>query len=202
MYTSDDGGLTWDEGQILAGNNNGNNTGLLPDDYTYMFQGPGGGMAYNGVIYMPIQTWHSKIILYSKDLQILLMMQLLVIYNTDYGKTWQMSGLLRPEGIEVTSESSIFHYDGKICLAVKAETGNKEADKKRVVYTTTDNGKTWTKLDEDFIPDNVSQCESSSLSLSDKVYLVGYTLDKRNEGGVKRDGLSYSNKYRKNYSNC
>ena len=188
VYTSNDGGITWDEGQILASNKDGNNTGLLPNDYTYMLQGPGGGMTHNGVIYMPIQAWHNK----DNPLQGQNNRNDATsgyIYSTDHGKTWQMSGLLRPEGIDVTSESNIFHYDGKICLAVKVENGNTQSNKKRIVYTTTDNGKTWIKMEEDFIPDNVSQCESSSLSLSDKVYLVGYTLDKRNEGGVKRDGL-------------
>lgn len=184
VYTSDDGGVTWDKGQILASNNDGNNTGLLPDDYTYMLQGPGGGMTYNGVIYMPIQAWHNK----DNPLQGQNGKNDATsgyIYSTDHGKTWQMSGLLRPEGVDVTSESNIFHYDGKICLAVKAENGNTQADKNRVVYTTTDNGKTWTKLDEDFIPDDVAKCESNTLSLSDKVYLVSYTKDKP----ARRNGL-------------
>ena len=176
MYTSKDGGVTWDEGQSMKD--------LCPDGYKYILQGPGSGMAYNGTIYVPIQAWHNE----EKPLQGVDGKNDATsgyIYSEDGGKTWQSSGLLRPEGIDVTSESNIFHYDGKICLAVKAENGNTQADKNRVVYTTTDNGKTWTKLDEDFIPDDVARCESNTLSLSDQVYLVSYTKDKP----ARRNGL-------------
>lgn len=52
MYTSDDGGKTWDKGQSLKD--------LTPEGYKYVLQGPGSGMYYNGTIYMPIQAWHHE----------------------------------------------------------------------------------------------------------------------------------------------
>lgn len=103
--------------------------------------------------------------------------------SDDGGKTWN-SAILRPENYpvgafgkpDISSESNIFHHNGKIYLAAKPETSRES--KKRVVYATSDNGKTWERVEEDFIPDDVAACESSSLSLNDKVYLVAYTKDK------------------------
>lgn len=177
MYTSNDGGLTWDKGQSLKD--------LTPEGYKYVLQGPGSGMYHNGTIYMPIQAWHHD------DDKNGSTCTSGFIYSTDNGKTWN-SALLRPENLppgtegypDISSESNIFHHDGKIYLAAKPETSRES--KKRIVYATSDNGKTWERVEEDFIPDNVSQCESSSLSLNDQVYLVGYTLKTENNG---RDGI-------------
>lgn len=168
MYTSDDGGKTWDKGQSLKN--------LTPEGYKYILQGPGSGMYYNGTIYMPIQAWH-----HTNDKTGGTTATSGFIYSTDNGKTWN-SAILRPENYpvgengkpDISSESNIFHHNGKIYLAAKPETGRES--KKRVVYATSDNGKTWERVEENFIPDNVAQCESSSLSLNDQVYLVGYTL--------------------------
>lgn len=178
MYTSDDGGKTWDKGQSLKD--------LTPEGYKYVLQGPGSGMYYNGTIYMPIQAWHHE-----NDQPDKSTATSGFIYSTDNGKTWN-SAILRPENYpvgaigkpDISSESNIFHHNGKIYLAAKPETGRET--KKRVVYATSDNGKTWERVEEDFIPDNVSQCESSSLSLNDQVYLVGYTLRTESNG---RDGI-------------
>lgn len=178
MYTSDDGGKTWDKGQSLKD--------LAPEGYKYVLQGPGSGMYHNGTIYMPIQAWHHE-----KDESGKATATSGFIYSTDNGKTWN-SAILRPENLppgtegypDISSESNIFHHNGKIYLAAKPETSRES--KKRVVYATSDNGKTWERVEEDFIPDNVSQCESSSLSLNDQVYLVGYTLKTENSG---RDGI-------------
>ena len=178
MYTSDDGGKTWDKEQSLKD--------LAPEGYKYVLQGPGSGMYHNGTIYMPIQAWHHE-----KDENGKSTATSGFIYSTDNGKTWN-SAILRPENLppgtegypDISSESNIFHHNGKIYLAAKPETSRES--KKRVVYATSDNGKTWERVEEDFIPDNVSQCESSSLSLNDQVYLVGYTLKTENSG---RDGI-------------
>lgn len=169
MYTSNDGGKTWDEGQSLKD--------LAPEGYKYVLQGPGSGMYHNGTIYMPIQAWHHE------DDGDKTTCTSGFIYSTDNGKTWN-SAVLRPENYpvgaegkpDISSESNIFHHDGKIYLAAKPETSRE--NKKRVVWATSDNGKTWERVEEDFIPDDVAACESSSLSLSDKVYLVAYTKDK------------------------
>lgn len=170
MYTSDDGGKTWDKGQSLKD--------LTPEGYKYVLQGPGSGMYYNGTIYMPIQAWHHE-----KDQPDKSTATSGFIYSTDNGKTWN-SAILRPENYpvgafgkpDISSESNIFHHNGKIYLAAKPETSRES--KKRVVYATSDNGKTWERVEENFIPDDVAACESSSLSLNDKVYLVAYTKDK------------------------
>lgn len=167
---SHDGGKTWDKGQSLKD--------LTPEGYKYVLQGPGSGMYYNGTIYMPIQAWHHE-----KDQPDKSTATSGFIYSTDNGKTWN-SAILRPENYpvgafgkpDISSESNIFHHNGKIYLAAKPETSRES--KKRVVYATSDNGKTWERVEEDFIPDDVAACESSSLSLNDKVYLVAYTKDK------------------------
>lgn len=157
VYTSDDGGKTWDKGTSIK-----NDT--LPEGYKYVLQGPGGGMYHNGTIYMPIQAWHGDINCSSG-----------FIYSTDNGKTWNTSSLISTAGAPITSESNIFHHKGKIYLAAKDESETAK-DKRRVVYASSDNGKTWEKVEEDFIPDDVAKCESSSLALNDDVYLVGYAL--------------------------
>ncbi|WP_051532647.1 exo-alpha-sialidase [Fusobacterium perfoetens] len=171
MYTSKDGGKTWDKGQSMKD--------LLPNGYKFMLQGPGSGMTYNGTIYMPVQAWH-----HDTDKPDKKTCTSGYIYSEDGGKTWKASGMLRPENYpegeagkpDVTSESNIFHHNGKIYLAAKAETGRE--NKKRVVYCTSDNGKTWERVEENFIPDDIAQCESNTLALDDQVYLVSYTKDK------------------------
>lgn len=192
VYTSEDGGKTWDDGNTLATNKNGQNEGLIPDNYKYMLQGPGNGMVYNGTIYMPIQTWHNT----DKPLQGVDHKNdgtSGYIYSEDGGKTWKLSGLLRPEGVDVTSESSVFHHNGKIYLAAKAEVGHADAEsgknKRRVVYCTSDNGQTWEKVEEDFIPKDAAMCETSTLALNDQVYVVGYAIQDQELGGYNREDM-------------
>lgn len=178
MFTSEDGGITWDKGVNIKND-------VLPEGFKMVFQGPGGGMSYNGTIYVPIQSWHNTTGDKPNVGGVYHDASSGFIYSNDGGKTWETSGLLRPQGIDVTSESNIFHHDGKIYLAAKAEKGN--PDKKRVVYATSDNGKTWEKVEEDFIPDDVGECESSSLSLNDQVYTVAYTRDKYGDTSIPSD---------------
>ncbi|MGY0395333.1 exo-alpha-sialidase [Fusobacterium sp. SYSU M8A802] len=175
MFTSNDGGKTWDKGQSMKD--------LTPEGYKYILQGPGSGMSYNGVLYVPIQAWHHE-----SDTATTCTSGF--IYSKDNGKTWE-TAVLRPENYpvgaegkpDISSESNIFHHNGKVYLAMKPETGRET--KKRIVYATSDFGKTWERVEEDFIPDDVAQCESNSLSLSDQVYLVSYTKDKP----ARRHGL-------------
>ena len=166
VFSSDDGGKTRDNGQEIQ------NSVSLGEGYKYTLQGPGSGLHYNGTTYMAIQGWKPKE--EGKAWQSVSGF----IYSNDNGKTWQAASLINalPKGVS-TSESNIFYHKGKICVAAKVEIDENNAiGKSRVAYTSSDNGKTWERLDESFLPDNIAKCESSSLSLSDDVYLVGYAL--------------------------
>lgn len=183
VYSSNDGGKTWDNGVSIK-----NQT--LPKGYKYILQGPGNGMTYNGNIYIPIQAWHNteNPVNSGKNPGTSGFM-----YSEDNGKTWKVSGLLAEQGIDVTSESSVFHHNGKIYLAAKAEVGHNEAtagtEKRRVVYATSDNGKTWEKIEENFIPKDAAMCETSTLALNDSVYIVGFAIQDKIQGGYNREDL-------------
>ena len=187
LYTSDDGGKTWNNGESMKD--------LLPDGYKYILQGPGNGMVYNGTIYVPIQAWHETDPARKNDATSG------YIYSSDGGKSWEVSGLLRPEGVDVTSESSVFHHKGKIYLAAKAEVGHEGAEngteKRRVVYSTSDNGKTWEKVEEDFIPKDAAMCETSTLALNDDVYVVGYAIQDKDASYAREDLYITTNTGRK-----
>src|SRR5699024_5476446 len=112
----------------------------------------------------------------------------------DNGQTWQSAWLRPSEKItgkpgtdalpDITSESTIFHHDGYIYLSAKPETRREE--KGRIVYRTKDNGQHWERVNEDFIPDDISRAESSTLALDDRIYLVGYS---RQSEITSRDGI-------------
>ncbi|WP_254679625.1 exo-alpha-sialidase [Salmonella enterica] len=182
MFKSDDGGKTWGKGVSLYN--------LAPPGYKYILQGPGSGMYYKGTVYIAAQAWHND----KDNINGGTTATSGFIYSTDNGKTWS-SAWLRPDsqingkpgtdGLpDITSESSIFHHDGYIYLSAKPET-RREVEN-RIVYRTNNNGETWERVKEDFLPDNVSRAETSSLSLDDNVYLVGYTTQTKRAG---RDGV-------------
>ena len=173
VYSSDDGGKTWDTGKEIQ------DSISLGDGYKYTLQGPGSGMYYNGNIYMAIQGWKPK-----KENGQPWKSVSGFMYSDDNGKTWKTATLdgVLPEGIN-TSESNIFHHNGKIYLAAKnenAQAGGGVSKDTRIVYATSDNGKTWEKVEENFLPDNMAKCETSSFSLSDQVYLVGFAMQGQN----------------------
>ena len=166
VYTSEDGGKSWDNGTSIKNDS-------LPDGYKLVLQGPGSGMVYNGVIYMATQAWHGD-----ADGGDGLRCSSGFIFSKDGGKTWEQSNLIADAGAPWTSEANIFHHDGKIYLAAKnenAQAGNYVSKDTRVVYATSDNGKTWEKVEETFLPDNIAKAETSTLALNDQVYLVGYS---------------------------
>lgn len=153
--------------------------GINRGKYENILQGPGSGLTYNGKVYVPIQmfnegnSWGGDFTSTSG-----------FIYSEDNGKSWKVAtleGVLpqgdKPSNTVSTSESNLFYHNGKICLAAKVENGggNPEYDGKRIVFTY-DNGK-WERLEENFLPDDMAKCETSSLSLSEQVYLVGYSAD-------------------------
>ncbi|WGE30842.1 sialidase family protein (plasmid) [Edwardsiella tarda] len=183
MFTSDDGGINWDKGVSLRS--------LAPTGYKYILQGPGSGMYYKGTVYLATQAWHND-----KDKQLGGTTATSgFIYSADNGKTWH-SAWLRPSNLitdkkpgsdglpDLTSESSVFHHDGYIYLSAKPETTREK--KGRLVYRTKDNGQHWERVTESFIPENIARAESSTLSLNDQVYLVGYSL---HTSRASRDGI-------------
>ncbi|QNM15078.1 sialidase family protein [Fusobacterium hominis] len=181
MYSSNDGGNTWSDyrdikEEILT---ELEKQGISRDKYENILQGPGSGITYNGTVYVPIQmfnegnSWGGDFTSTSG-----------FIYSNDNGETWKVATLegILPQGetpgeTVSTSESSVFYHKGKIHLAAKVENGANydEFSGKRVVYSY-DNGK-WEKVNEDFLPEDMAKCETSSLSLSEDVYLVGYSTE-------------------------
>ncbi|WGE30894.1 sialidase family protein (plasmid) [Edwardsiella tarda] len=183
MFTSDNGGLSWDKGVSLHS--------LAPAGYKYILQGPGSGMYYKGTVYLAAQAWHND-----KDKQLGGATSTSgFIYSADNGKTWR-SAWLRPSSLitdkkpgsdglpDITSESTVFHHDGYIYLSAKPETSREK--KGRVVYRTMGDGQHWERVTENFIPDNIARAESSTLSLNDQVYLVGYS---KQSTRASRDGI-------------
>lgn len=154
MYTSEDGGMSWNEGMNIGPT-------ALATGYDHALQGPGKGIYYNDTLYMGVQSWKFPNAIAG------------IIFSTDHGKTWQQS---YPTGIPATSESHVFHHKGYVYLAAKSEDGNRA---QRIVYRTKDNGQNWERVEEDFFPVDVERCESSSLALSEDVYIAGYSMNGR-----------------------
>lgn len=187
MFTSNDKGLNWEAKSIykdVKDQVNKGNTGGGAKKYSIIFQGPGGGMVYNNKIYVPIQAWATK-----KDTGADWVATSGFMVSEDGGENWKVSSMLIPNIADKidqsdktlkSSESNIFHYKGKIRLAVRNEesgknpSGNKGV-KLRLVYEYDDAHDKWTEVQEDFIPKDVAQVETSSHNLNEDVYLVGYT---------------------------
>lgn len=182
MWQSDDGGLTWSEPRKLS------DEIALGTGYTHMLQGPGNGMYYNGVIYIPLQQWAQNVATSA------------YIYSEDNGKTWKRSELIIPntanvsgggvtgingEFTPITSESTVFHHKGYIYLAAKDESSRNDV-LNRVVFRTKDHGLHWERVYENFLPDTLSPCETSTFALTDDVYLVGYSINYAGDENWKR----------------
>ena len=159
IKTSNDGGSTWSEGTILAPAGGITDPSIVHDSNTgktFLF-------GYNNDSNITSPNGKSDFFVYTSE---------------DGGKTWEQSNLIADAGAPWTSEANIFHHNGKIYLAAKnenAQAGNYESKDTRVVYCTSDNGKTWEKVEETFLPDNIAKAETSTLALNDQVYLVGYS---------------------------
>ena len=184
MFTSKDKGLTWESKSIYDEVIDQVNAKNTTHKYSIVFQGPGGGMVYNNKIYVPIQAWATNVNTgTNKHVATSGFME-----SSDGGKTWTVSSMLIPNvdnklnGTDktiISSESNIFHYKGKIRLAVRNEGSDSNPSnnqgKLRQVYEYDESTKTWTEVHEDFIPKDVARVETSSHNLTDDVYLVGYT---------------------------
>ena len=195
MYRSKDGGKTWESKDIhddLLKQVNVGNTGSKK--FSIVFQGPGGGMTYKGKIYVPIQAWAHKINVGSPNIASgktgSAVMTSGFMVSEDGGETWTASSMLiqnvdkKLDGTDKTintSESNVFYHKGKIHIAVKDESqmNNNNPGKRRLAFSYDEDTRTWTQVDESFIPENVSQCESSTYSLNEDVYIVGYVVGGR-----------------------
>ena len=184
LYTSDNHGKTWKTRELTNEIMPQINKGQGNKKFNIVIQGPGGGMVYQGKIYMPIQAWATK-----KNTGGDFVSTSGFIVSADGGKTWEASEMLIPnvdakingtDKMDNTSESNIFYHKGKIRLAVKNEQRTTYKGEARLCFEYTLNEKTgewyWKKVKEDFLPDNVSACEGSSHSLNEDVYLVAYSV--------------------------
>ena len=150
-----------------------------------VLQGPGGGMVYQGKIFMPIQAWAPSNVTNSSYIS-----TSGFIVSSDGGENWDVSKMLIPDldaklnGTDktyITSESNIFYHKGKIRLAVKNEDGNTKNNEPRLCYEYTQDAVTgeweWVRVKEDFLPKGIAAIEGSTHSLSEDVYLVAFSYD-------------------------
>ena len=189
MFKSKDNGQTWEKknitDSILKQVNVGNPTGKK---YTVVFQGPGGGMVYQGKVYVPIQAWATRANTGTNSV----VSTSGFMVSSDGGETWEVSKMLIPnvdaklnntEQKSITSESNIFYHKGKIRLAAKNEDPNKNIknNEPRLCYEYTQDAATgeweWVRVKEDFLPKGVASIEGSTHSLSEDVYIVAFSYD-------------------------
>ncbi len=234
LFTSKDHGKTWTTKDINDSILNQINQGQGTKRYDNVLQGPGGGMVYQGKIYMPIQAWATKAhtnhsdwvrtsgFIVSSDggetweASKMLIPNVDAIYmpiqawatkahtnhsdwvrtsgfivSSDGGETWEASKMLIPnvdakisntDQMNNTSESNIFYHKGKIRLAVKRESGGQYAGN-RLCFEYTQDANTgewdWVKVEENFLPSNLTAIETSSHSVTEDVYFVSYSVGNR-----------------------
>lgn len=192
MFTSKDQGKSWTTKSIYNEVLDQINAHSGSKKFSIVFQGPGGGMVYNNKIYVPIQAWsHAINTGATAPIDPTYVATSGFMVSEDNGETWKVSSMISPniddklsgkDSKMNTSESNIFHYKGKIRLAVRHETtkpnpndsGNK-GQKLRLCYEYDEKNDSWTLVDEPYIPKDVAIVETSTHNLSEEVYLVGYT---------------------------
>ncbi|WP_317383415.1 autotransporter domain-containing protein [Anaerobiospirillum succiniciproducens] len=185
LFTSKDHGQTWTKKELTTEVLNKINQGQSGRGYTMVLQGPGGGMVYQGKIFMPIQAWAPSNVTNSGYIS-----TSGFIVSSDGGENWDVSKMLIPDleaklnGADktyITSESNIFYHKGKIRLAVKNEDGNTKNNEPRLCYEYTQDAVTgeweWVRVKEDFLPKGIAAIEGSTHSLSEDVYLVAFSYD-------------------------
>ena len=184
MLTSKDQGKTWSSKSIYDDIKGQINRQAAGNNYSIVFQGPGGGMVYNNKIYVPIQAFAT-----TKDTTPKGSVSTSgFMVSEDNGETWTVSKMINTSmnapTVSNTSESNIFYYKGKIRLAVRNELAEKDPAKdptmRRLCFEYDEATDTWTQIDEPYIPKDVAVVETSTHNLSEDVYLVGYTSHKKN----------------------
>ncbi len=190
MFRSKDGGKSWESKDIHKELLDQVNAHTTNKKFSIVFQGPGGGMTYKGKIYIPIQAWATQKDTGTENTTKTTVATSGFMVSEDGGDTWTASSMLinsvdaKLAGTDQTintSESTVFYHKGKIRIAVKDESGLNPVKngKKRRAFEYDETSKKWTEVAEDFIPQNVSQCETSTHSLSEDVYLAAYVTDGR-----------------------
>ena len=193
MFKSKDNGQTWEKknitDSILKQVNVGNPVGKK--QYTAVFQGPGGGMVYKGKVYVPIQAWATDTNMGANPGSKKAVMTSGFMVSEDGGENWTVSKMLIPSiedktsganTMDKTSESNVFYHKGKIRLAVKNEQLQTYSEGRLCFeYTQDESGEwNWVKVEENFLPTNISAIETSTHSLTEDVYLVSYSIDVNN----------------------
>ena len=193
MFKSKDNGQTWEKknitDSILKQVNVGNPVGKK--QYTAVFQGPGGGMVYKGKVYVPIQAWATDTNMGANPGSKQAVMTSGFMVSEDGGENWTVSKMLIPSiedktsganTMDKTSESNVFYHKGKIRLAVKNEQLRTYSEGRLCFeYTQDESGEwNWVKVEENFLPTNISAIETSTHSLTEDVYLVSYSIDVNN----------------------
>lgn len=179
MFTSKDQGKTWSTKSIYDDIKGQINRQAAGNNYSIVFQGPGGGMVYNNKIYVPIQAWAHKVDTGAASH----VATSGFMVSEDNGETWKVSKMINTSmnapTVSNTSESNIFYYKGKIRLAVRNETDkpnpNDNTKKLRLCFEYDEATDSWKEIDEPYIPKDVAIVETSTHNLSEDVYLVGYT---------------------------
>lgn len=196
MFTSRDGGKTWDHGKSLYSDILGKINSVVTSGkrYSMVFQGPSGAMFYNNKIYVPIQAWAS-----TKDTATINpdtndkvlgkgVSTSGFMVSADGGETWRVSSMLLPDPgmaqdvssqLKKSSESNLFHLNGKIMMAVRNEGMSNDPSKNgsyklRQVFQYDEANDAWIPYEETFLPHDVARVETSSHNLSESVYMVGF----------------------------
>ena len=186
MFISKDQGRSWTTKSIYKEVKDQINGQAAGNNYSIIFQGPGGGMVYNNKIYVPIQAFATNVDTNSNTG----ISTSGFMVSEDNGETWKVSKMIntsmKSPTVKNTSESNIFYYKGKIRLAVRNEAVNKDPAKdptmRRLCFEYNEATDSWTQIDEPYIPKDVAVVETSTHNLSEDVYLVGYTSYKKNPG--------------------
>ena len=185
MFISKDQGRSWTTKSIYKEVKDQINGQAAGNNYSIIFQGPGGGMVYNNKIYVPIQAFAT-----TKDTNGKSVSTSGFMVSDNNGENWTVSKMINTSmnapTVLNTSESNIFYYKGKIRLAVRNEAVNKDPSKdptmRRLCFEYNEATDSWTQIDEPYIPKDVAVVETSTHNLSEDVYLVGYTSYKKNPG--------------------
>ena len=186
MFISKDQGRSWTTKSIYKEVKDQINGQAAGNNYSIIFQGPGGGMVYNNKIYVPIQAFATNVDTNSNTG----ISTSGFMVSEDNGETWKVSKMINTSmanpTVKNTSESNIFYYKGKIRLAVRNEAVAKnpadDPTMRRLCFEYNEATDSWTQIDEPYIPKDVAVVETSTHNLSEDVYLVGYTSYKKNPG--------------------